>query len=86
MVNVRDPKFVSLDRRDSTVRDAWYAVEDQYMVIMLGETNYHYCGMPTSAWSAFIGADDVYGHYETNIRGRFDCRLNWVPPSTPRPR
>ena len=49
-VNVGQPKYENLGRTGSSVvLDAWYSATDQYMVINLNGTTYHYCAFPSSA-------------------------------------
>ena len=78
-VNVSTSKFESLDKSDSTVKGAWYDRSNEYLVIKLSGTYYHYCGMPSSAWSGFRSASSLYGYYQDDIKGQFDCRVNPVP-------
>ncbi|MBT3705074.1 KTSC domain-containing protein [Candidatus Peregrinibacteria bacterium] len=49
------------------------------MVINLNGTYYHYCGMPSSAWSSFERADSFGTYYNKYIEGDYDCRYNYVP-------
>ena len=78
-VNVAASNFTALDRSDATVKGAWYDSGNEYMVIKLGGTYYHYCGMPSGAWSGFKAASSPYGYYQDDIKGNFDCRENPVP-------
>lgn len=78
-VNISANNFESLDESDSTVKGAWYDGSNEYMVIKLGSTYYHYCGMPSSAWSAFKTTSSPYVYYQDSVKGNFDCRVNPVP-------
>ena len=78
-VNVSTSNFEVLDQSDSTVKGAWYDSSNEYMVIKLSGTYYHYCGMPSSVWSGFRSASSLYGYYQDDIKGQFDCRVNPVP-------
>lgn len=79
-VDVGAPYFERLGRADSTlVYAAWYDDEANYMVINLAGTNYHYCGFPRSAWIALQTAGSMGRHYQSNIKGRYDCRVHFVP-------
>lgn len=78
-VNISASNFESLDKSDSTVKGAWYDNSNEYMVIKLSGTYYHYCGMPSSAWRSFLSADSLYRAYQNDIKGNFDCRVNPVP-------
>ncbi len=69
------------------VRNAWYDHSEEYLIINLRGTNYHYCEMPVDLWDGLkrVGSVD-YGsleemdvYYKQNIKGNYDCRINRVP-------
>lgn len=78
-VNISASNFEPLNKSDSTVKGAWYDDSNEYMVIKLGSTYYHYCGMPSSAWSGLKAASSPYEYYQDSVKGNFDCRVNPVP-------
>lgn len=78
-VDISSNNFESLDESDSTVKGAWYDSSNEYMVIKLGSTYYHYCGMPSSVWSEFKTTSSPYVYYQDSVKGSFDCRVNPVP-------
>ena len=78
-VNVAAPNFASLGRSDNRVWDAWYDAGNQYMVIVLTGTAYHYCSMPASEWSNLQTAPNLGDRYGAAIRGNFDCRIFPAP-------
>lgn len=78
-VNISASNFEPLDKTDSTVKGAWYDSSNEYMIIELGSTYYHYCGMPSSEWSDFKATPAPYEYYQSSIKGNFDCRINPVP-------
>jgi len=78
-VNISASNFEPLDKSDSTVKGAWYDNGNEYMVIKLSGTYYHYCGMPSSTWSGFKSTSSPYEYYQDSIKGNFDCRVNPVP-------
>ena len=78
-VDVSASNFTLLDKTDATVKGAWYDSGNEYMIIKLGSTYYHYCGMPSSAWRDFSSASSPYRAYQDDIKGNFDCRVNPVP-------
>jgi hypothetical protein len=78
-VNIAASNFESLDKSDSTVKGAWYDSSNEYMVIKLSGTYYHYCGMPSSAWSGLKNTSSPYEYYQDSIKGNFDCRENPIP-------
>lgn len=78
-VNISTSNFEALNRSDSTVQGAWYDSGNEYMIIKLGSTYYHYCGMPSNAWYDIKSASELDEHYQNDIRGNYDCRVNKVP-------
>lgn len=78
-VNISASNFKPLDKSDSTVKGAWYDSSNEYMVIKLGSTYYHYCGMPSSVWRDFSSASSLDSTYQNDIKGNFDCRENPIP-------
>ena len=79
-VDVGAPWFEALGRDDSSlVYAAWYDEGNDYLVINLKGTNYHYCGLPRTEWIALQEAASMGRHYNSAIKGRYDCRDNPVP-------
>lgn len=78
-VNISTSNFKPLDKSDSTVKGAWYDSSNEYMVIKLSDTYYHYCGMPRSVWRDFSSASSLDSAYQDDIKGNFDCRENPIP-------
>lgn len=65
--------------RSSFVGGAWYDTDNKYMIINLNGTNYHYCDLPSSVWRQFSRADSFGRHYNSSIKGNYDCRYGRVP-------
>lgn len=79
-VDVAEPRFVYLDGGSSSLVDAaFYDAENKYMIVSLKRGAYHYCGVLSSVWSAFTAAPSLGSFYNTQIKGRFDCRTGIVP-------
>jgi hypothetical protein len=79
-VDVADPRFAYLDGGSSSLVDfAFYDADNEYMVISLNGTAYHYCTMPGSRWGEFTAASSLGSFYNTQVKGRFDCRGGFVP-------
>lgn len=75
----------ALDRSGGDVRQAWYDVGNQYLVINLTGTNYHYCGVSSRQWRALSAAPDLEAHYRQNFyEGDNDCRVVGTVPAYPR--
>lgn len=79
-VDLANPDFEYLDTSGSSfIRGAWYDSSNQYMVIKLDDTYYHYCDMPSSAWNQFQSASSFGTHYKSYIKGNYDCRKSHIP-------
>ena len=64
---------------DSTVKNAWYDASEEYLVIRLNSTNYHYCEVPRSVWDGLKDTGSPYTHYQDALRGNYDCRTHHLP-------
>jgi len=79
-VDVADPRFGSLNGDESSIVDAaFYDAGNEYMIISLNGTAYHYCEMPPGVWFAFTAASSLGSFYKARIKGSFDCRDGFVP-------
>jgi hypothetical protein len=65
--------------RSSLVTRVCYDRKEQYMVIGLQGTYYHYCEIDAGTVAALRGAESMGRYFNTNIKGRFDCRTHRVP-------
>ena len=73
--------FINLNTsRSSFIKEAWYKSSDQYLILKLNNTYYHYCNLPQNSWSAFENADSLGDFYNTQIKGRFECETNGLYP------
>jgi hypothetical protein len=57
-----------------------YDAPNQYMLISLKGTYYHYCGIDPSTVSNLMAADSMGRFYNARIKGHFDCRQGGIPP------
>lgn len=79
-VDVAAPNFEWIGQIESSIVDsAWYDTLNQYLVIVLAGSAYHYCGFDLRTWNLFSEAPSLGGFYHRNIKGRFDCRHFTVP-------
>lgn len=78
-VNISASNFEPLDKSDSTIKGAWYDSGNEYMVIKLDSTYYHYCGMSSDAWNGLKSSASLDEYYQQDIKGNFDCRESPVP-------
>lgn len=79
-VDLAHPRFQHLNTaRSSLVRGAWYDSAENYMIISLRGTYYHYCRLPPARWGDFRRARSFGRFYLARIKGLFDCRQGGVP-------
>lgn len=70
--------------RSSFITRVCYDTANQYMIIRLKRTYYHYCEIPASVIEALKSADSMGRYYNANIKGTgsdgpYDCRTHRVP-------
>ena len=78
-VDIDKQMFKCLKSDSSLVNEACHDRSNQYMVINLQGTWYHYCSIPVAEWKAFNSALSLGRYYRKHIRGNFDCRVGYVP-------
>ena len=79
-VDIGNSRFEYLNTSGSSfIRGAWYDDDNQYMVINLRGTYYHYCGLPKATWSSFKTVSSFGSYYNDNIYENYDCRVNYLP-------
>ena len=64
----------------SVVRRVCYDRRERYMIINLSGTYYHYCEIDNGTVRGLLAADSKGRFFNSEIKGRFDCRVNRVPP------
>lgn len=65
--------------RSSFIRRVCYDAANEYMLINLNGTYYHYCAIDEGTVSTFLAADSMGRFYNASIKGQFDCRENGAP-------
>lgn len=60
--------------RSSFINRVCHDPRRNYVVVMLGGTYYHYCGMPSGIVRAWLSADSMGRFYNASIKGRFGCQ------------
>lgn len=65
--------------QSSVVHRLCYDAREQYVVVNLSGTYYHYCEVPPRTVAAWRSADSLGRFFNANIKGRFDCRVNRMP-------
>lgn len=62
------------------VTGAWYDEANEYLIIGLQNTNYHYCWLPRIIWQSLLDSTDVDNYYINNLKWSYDCRLWGTTP------
>ena len=79
-VDISNGHFEELSLKPSSmVHRIIYDKGNSYLIVLLGSTYYHYCGIPKSAVKAWKNADSLGSHYVEHIKGNYDCRMYSVP-------
>ena len=65
--------------RSSFIKRVCYDDANQYMLISLNGTYYHYCEIDSGTVTALLSAESIGRFYNANIKGLFDCRSHRVP-------
>lgn len=65
--------------RSSLVNRICYDAAEQYTIVSLNGTYYHYCEMPRAVVSAWREADSMGRFYNQHVKGRYDCRVLRMP-------
>jgi hypothetical protein len=65
--------------RSSFIHRVCFDKANDYMLIDLAGTYYHYCEIDGGTVAALLSADSMGRFYNSMIKGRFDCRTHRVP-------
>jgi KTSC domain len=65
--------------RSSFIRRVCYDPRQEYMLISLNGTFYHYCEIDAGTVSSLLEAPSMGRFYNASIKGSFDCRVHRVP-------
>lgn len=60
--------------RSSFIRRVCYDTPKRYMILDLNGTHYEFCAVGPSDVADLIGASSAGRHFNTTIKGRFNCR------------
>jgi hypothetical protein len=71
--------FECRETQSSFAHRVCYDAREQYMLIKLHETYYHYCEIDPGTVKMLIEADSKGRFYNAVIKGQFDCRTRRVP-------
>jgi hypothetical protein len=76
---VRLDSFRCAEPASSFVHRVCYRHDKQYLIVLLGNTYYHYCRMPPSVVQQWLAAPSQGRYYNAMIKGNYDCRLGGIP-------
>ena len=65
--------------RSSFIERLCYDSKEQYVIVSLKGTYYHYCEVPPSNVADWKQADSMGQYYNAQIKGQFDCRFLHIP-------
>ncbi len=77
--NVSLDSFNCTNTVSSFVNRVCHNDKDDYVVVLLNTTYYHYCRIPSSTVNSWLNASSKGRFYLSNVKGRFDCRLGGIP-------
>ncbi len=79
-INVSNGHFQHLSLKPSSfINDMYYDRANNYLLVQLKNTYYHYCSMPQNVVSGWRDSSSLGRYYNYNIKGNYDCRVNPVP-------
>lgn len=64
---------------ESFVRRICYLPGEQYLIVLLDQTYYHYCMIPETVVEDWSLSPSLGGFYNAKVKGNYDCRLGGVP-------
>ena len=71
-------KCESIDH-SSFIRRVCYDATNNYMIVLLNQTYYHYCDIDSVTVDAFEAAESMGRYFNASIKGHFDCLTGRVP-------
>jgi hypothetical protein len=79
-VNVDNGHFVEYPlKQSSIVKAIYYDEPNEYLLVSLNGTFYHYCSIPMYVVNDWVGAPSLGGYYNAKVKGGYDCRINPTP-------
>ena len=65
--------------RSSFIKRVCYDRRNEYMLISLNGTFYHYCEIDAGTVSSLLSAPSIERFYNARIKGQFNCRVHRMP-------
>ena len=80
VVNIDNGHFNKLSIKESSlVKNMYYDDNNEYLLVQLKNTYYHYCSIPMTIIHSWVEAQSLGKYYNSFIRGQYDCRIYPVP-------
>lgn len=80
MVDVGSGHFKSYPlKQSSLVQEIYHDKPNNYLIVSLNGTYYHYCGIPQNVVDRWVTADSLGRFYGSYVKGNYDCRVYPVP-------
>ena len=74
------PHFAELKlKRSSLVKGMFYDQGNSYLLVRLGNSWYHYCGITQKEVRSWQNSQSLGSYYRSSIKGEYDCRTGFVP-------
>lgn len=79
-VDTDNGHFVSYKlKASSLVHEIYYDNPNNYLLVSLNGTYYHYCGISENVVSNWVNSSSLGRFYGSYIKGNYDCRVYPVP-------
>ena len=65
--------------KSSFIEKAYYDRYNQYLILNLDWTYYHWCGVPAYVREDFKNSDSLWWYYNKYLKWEYDCRIWYVP-------
>jgi len=85
-VNVKYRGVVNIDsfecewvNRSSFINRLCFDRKESYVIVLLRSTYYHYCSVPNRIVDTWGASLSMGRFYNSNIKGKYDCRVNYLP-------
>ena len=80
VVDIDNGHFIKQQLKNSSlVKEMYYDRANEYLLVRLNHTFYHYCSLPSSIVDTWVNSPSLGRFYNTYIRGNYDCRIYPMP-------
>ena len=79
-VDISNGYFQEINLKQSSfVNEMFYDGSNEYLLVRLKNTFYHYCEIPAEVINKWITSPSLGGYYNASVKGKYDCRVNRMP-------